>query len=239
MSKDRPYEDLRSLGNLFRARVPPELSAEVAAAALRQRRPRRSRTWVAVVVTVVLLALSNVALALASDSAIPGEFLYPLDRTYEWVADRFGPQDRVPERVAEARELAGGGNTDLALRVVTEILGSDESLQTEVGGLSGSGNSPAVRDEVQDLVDAASVMHEASQSGDPSAIEAAITNLREEARDVADTASKGNAGGSGENPSVTAPGQVNSPADTAPGQDPDVGGRSGPSGGSGPGSSNP
>jgi hypothetical protein len=170
-----------------------------------------------------------VALAEAADPAVPGEFLYPLDRAYEWVSDRFASRDHVPERVAEALELAEDGHTDRALLVVTEILGDDQSLQAEVGVLSGSGSSLAVRDEVKDLVGAASSVHEAAQSGDPDALEDAISDVKEAAREVAETASQGVAGG--ENPSVTAPGQSGNPAHTAPGQ--------GRAGGRGQGSSNP
>ena len=242
MSRNRPDEDLRSLGEFLRNRVSPDESRRVAAAAMRRRRPQRSRAWAWVVVGTAVFTIGNVTLAQASDSAIPGQFLYPLDRAYEWVADRFGPSDRVPERVFEALALAEGGNTEQALLLVTEILGSDESLQREIGGLSGSGNSPAVRDEVIELVGAASAMREAAQSGDPNALEAAINNVKEAAQDVAETASQGNAGDGDDNPSVTAPGQVESPANTAPGRVPDAGATGQGQGvgrGQGPASSNP
>ncbi|HKZ20776.1 MAG TPA: hypothetical protein VJQ57_11760 [Acidimicrobiia bacterium] len=233
MSRNRPYEDLRSLGEFLRQRVAADDSRRVAAAAVGRRRPRRSRAWIAVVVSTALFALANVALAQAADPAVPGEFLYPVDRAYEWVSDRFAAQDHVPERVAEALELAEGGHTDRALLVVTEILADDESLQAEVGVLSGSGSSLAVRDEVKDLVGAASSVHEAAQSGDPDALEDAISNVKAAAREVAETASQGVAGG--ENPGVTAPGQTDNPSDIAPGQD-----RAGSQGGGrGQGSSNP
>jgi hypothetical protein len=187
------------------------------------------------VASTALFALANVALARASDPALPGQFLYPLDRTYEWLSDRFASNDHIPERVAEALELAEGGHTDRALLVVTEILDNDESLRAAVGGLSGSGNSLAVRDEVKDLVGAASSVHEAAQSGDPEALAEAIDNVKDAARDVAETASQGNAGinADDEHPAVTAPGQIDSPADTAPGRGANQ------SGGQGRGSSNP
>lgn len=244
MSRNRPFEDLRSLGEFLRNRVADDDSRRVAAAAVGRRRPQRSRAWIAIVASTALFALANVALAKASDSAIPGQFLYPLDRAYEWLSDRFATHDRVPERVAEALDLAEGGHTDRALLVVTEILGDDESLQAAVGGLSGSGSSLAVRDEVKELVGAASSVHEAAQSGDADALEAAIDSVKEAAQDVADTASQGSAGGNadnpeGENPAITAPGQTDGPADTAPRQDPDVGASSSQSGGRGQDSSNP
>jgi hypothetical protein len=213
------------------------------------------------VASTALFALANVALARASDPALPGQFLYPLDRTYEWLSDRFASNDHVPERVAEARELAEVGHTDRALQVVGEILGDNESLAAEVAQLSGRGSSPAVRDEVIDLVGAASSVHEAAQSGDAAALEVAIDNVKEAAKDVAETASKGNAGGNSDNrgatapgqvdspsdtapgqvdsPSDTAPGQVDSPSDTAPGRNPDAGASNSQSGGRGQGSSNP
>lgn len=238
MSRNRPFEDLRSLGEFLRNRVADDESRRVAAAAVRRRRPQRTRAWVAIVVGTTVFAMANVALAQASDPAIPGQLLYPLDRAYEWLSDRFASHNRVPERVAEALELAEGGHTDRALLVVTEILGDDETLQAEVGGLAGSGSSPAVRDEVKDLVGAASSVREAAQSGDADALADAIDNVKEAAQDVAETASQGNAGDSDDNPGVTAPGQTNSPADTAPGRDPGSG-ASGSQGGRGQGSSNP
>ncbi|HJQ96141.1 MAG TPA: hypothetical protein VJ935_10615 [Acidimicrobiia bacterium] len=217
MSKESPYEDLRSLGDHLRSGVPLELSAEVAAAAVRRHRPRRSRTWLAVVVTGGFFALSNVALAQVSDSAVPGEFLYPLDRAYEWIGGRFGPQDLAPERISEAIQLVESGDTDRALVLVNEILGEgvfDPSLEESVTQLQGSGNSQVVRDEVKDLVGAAAKVHEAAQAGNHSALNEAIEDVKAKAADVAETAG---------NPSVTTPGQVDAPIGdnpsvTAPGQ---------------------
>ncbi|HJU51144.1 MAG TPA: hypothetical protein VJ815_02310 [Acidimicrobiia bacterium] len=238
MANNRPCDDLRSLGEFLKSRVADDDSRRVAAAAIRGHRPQRSRAWIAVVASTASFALANVALAQVSDSAVPGQFLYPLDRAYEWLSDRFAPHDRVPERVSEALELADDGHTERALHVVREILADDESLQAEVGQLSGSGNSPAVRDEVKDLVGAASSVHEAAQSGDPAALLDAINDVKEAAQDVAETASQGNAGGN-DNPELTAPGQADSPAGTAPGRDPDAGANNGRSGGQGQGSSRP
>ncbi len=227
MSKNSPYEDLRSLGEFLRDRVPAAISTDVAARAVSRRRPRGSRTWIAVVVTGALLALSNVALARASDPAIPGEFLYPLDRAYEWIGARFGSQDLGPERISEAMELVEAGDTDRALSLVNEILAGgagDTSLSESVDALRGSGNSQDLRDQVRDLVAAAAQVHVAAQSGNHDALGAAIAKVKEAAADIAETAGNGQpAGSSTESPSVTAPGQVDdppadSPSDTAPGQ---------------------
>ena len=233
MPRESPYDDLRSLGDHLRNMVPPEISAEVAASAMRRRRPRRSRSLIAVVVTAALVAVSNVALAEASNSAIPGEILYPLDRAYEWIGGRFGPQDLGPERVSEALELIEAGDTDWALILVNEILAEgvfDPSLEERVTQLQGSGNSQGVRDEVKDLVGAAAKVHEAAQAGNHSALNAAIEDVKAKAADVAETAGSpsvtapGQVDAPSDNPSVTAPGQVDSPpeaspSDTAPGGD--------------------
>lgn len=222
MSKDRVFEDLRSLGEFLQQRVPPEASARVAAVAVGRRHPRRSRRWVVVIVTAALLAVSNTALARASDAAIPGDLFYPFDRAYEWVGDRFGSQDRVPERAQEALQLADKGDNDGALTLVREILAAgagQENLQVAIGQLTGSGNSQAVRDQVKDLVAAAQLVHEAAQSGNHEALADAIAAVKQQASEVAETASDGRAGGNNQDtPSVTGPGQVDNPSNTAPGQ---------------------
>jgi hypothetical protein len=185
------------------------------------------------VVTAALVAVSNVALAEASNSAIPGEILYPLDRAYEWIGGRFGPQDHGPERVSEALELIEAGDTDRALILVNEILAEgvfDPSLEESVTQLQGSGNSQGVREEVKDLVGAAAKVHKAAQAGNHSALNAAIEDVKAKAADVAETAGNPSVTAPGQvdapidNPSVTAPGQVDSPpedspSDTSPGRD--------------------
>ena len=128
MPDESPYEDLRSLGDHLRGMVPPEVSAQLAASTVHRARPRRSRSWVGVLAAAALIAVSNVALAEVSDSAIPGELLYPLDRAYEWITGRFGPQDHGPERITEALELVEAGDTDRALGLVNEILPPDQLM---------------------------------------------------------------------------------------------------------------
>jgi hypothetical protein len=175
-----------------------------------------------------------VALAEVSDSAVPGEILYPLDRAYEWITGRFGPQDHGPERVSEALELVEAGDTDRALGLVNEILANgsgDATLEESVDQLRGSGNSQGVRDQVRELVGAAAKVHEAALDGNQSALSAAIEDVKAAAADVAETAGSPavTAPGQldapiGDNPSVTAPGQVDStpeenPSVTAPGPD--------------------
>ena len=247
MPDESPYEDLRSLGDHLRGMVPPEVSAQLAASTVRRARPRRSRSWVGVLATAALIAVSNVALAEVSDSAIPGELLYPLDRAYEWITGRFGPQDHGPERITEALELVEAGDTDRALGLVNEILGkgsADATLEESVDQLRGSGNSQGVRDEVRELVGAAAKVHEAVLDGNQSALTAAIEDVKAAAADVAETAGSPSVTAPGQvdapigdNPSVTAPGQV----DSTPGDNPSVTapGRISPSQGNGQGGPQP
>jgi hypothetical protein len=172
-------------------------------------------------------------LAEVSDSAVPGEILYPLDRAYEWITGQFGPQDHGPERITEALELVEAGDTDRALGLVNEILAKgsgDATLEESVDQLQGSGNSQGVRDQVRELVGAAAKVHEAVLDGDQSALSAAIEDVRAAAADVAETAGSpsvtapGQDAPIGDNPSVTAPGQVDStpednPSVTSPARD--------------------
>jgi hypothetical protein len=197
MSDNRPFDDLRSLGQHLREHVPPVISDQVAAAALRsRRRSGRRRSWIVVLAAAALLAISNVALARATDASVPGDFLYPVDRAYEWLGDRFGETNRLPERVDEALVLAAKGETDLAASLVNEIVRHAD--HPEFGSVVGQ-------------------LVEAAQSGSHQDLEAAIAAVKAKATVIAES----NRGGAADpaSPAVTAPGQVEgSPSDTAPGQ---------------------
>jgi hypothetical protein len=197
MSDNRPFDDLRSLGDHLREHVPPVISDQVAAAAVRKGRQRslRRRSWIPVVVTTALLAAANVAMAQATDAAVPGDFLYPVDRAYEWLGDRFGVTNRLSERVDEALVLAARGETDLAASLTDEI--ADQAGHPELSA-------------------AISELLAAAQSGDHDRLEEAIGAVKAEATAIAESNRSELEPAS---PAVTAPGQVEGgPADTAPGQ---------------------
>ena len=112
-----------------------------------------------VLATVGLLLVSNVGLASVSDGAAPGDFLYPLDRGYEWAGDRFGAADRTLERLTESVVLTQRGEADEAIELLRSELATPssdndliaaaiEELETEVqrgnegqgGNQGGQGN---------------------------------------------------------------------------------------------------
>ena len=153
--------------------------------------------------------------------------LYPADRAYEWLADLVVSSDHTPERVDEALILVERGETALALETVEDILGDQADLNQAVAALAANSNSQEVREKVKDLVAAAAQVSDAAQSGDQTALHAAIDVVHQEAAEVAAEASNGQAGGNSsdnvkddrsDTPSVTAPGQVEPPSVTAPGQ---------------------
>lgn len=239
MDENRVSTDLRSLGVHLQRQVSPERARQVALAALEGgRRKSRHHRWVPALAGASVFLGANIALADTADPAVRGDFLYPVDRAYEWIGDWFGPGDHLAERVAEATQLADSGQTALALETVGEILGSQVGAMNISVGASDSG--PQVQAQVKELVIAASLVHMAAQSGDQNALKEAISVVQEEAKEVAEAASDGNAGGSNEgeneNPSVTAPGQVDPPSVTAPGQTKDTSSAtSDPGGGQGQG----
>ena len=121
-------EDLRRYGASLVDSVPANRADSVAMRAIARRgRHRRSPRLVVVLATIGLLLVSNVALASVSDGAAPGDFLYPLDRGYEWALDRFGPADRSLERLSESAVLAERGDTDEAIKLLRTELATPSS----------------------------------------------------------------------------------------------------------------
>jgi hypothetical protein len=146
--------------------------------------------------TAGLLAVSNVALAAASDAAAPGDFLYPLDRGYEWASDLFGNTDRTIERLAESETLSQRGDIDHAIAFLRELAteSSNEALLAAIEKLEARG------DQGQ------------GNQNDPGPATPATT-APGQVKDAGSTT-----------PAVTAPGRIqsddadDSPSDTAPGQ---------------------
>jgi hypothetical protein len=201
----RAIEDLRRYGGSLVESVPTgQTEGMVTRGLAGRRRHQRSRRMVLVLATVGILAISNVGLAAVSDGASPGDFLYPLDRGYEWASDRFGPTDRTDERLAESEVLNNRGDIAQAISLLQEELGHPSSdPQLLVAAIK----------ELQGQVDNGNQGQGLGPNLDPSS--PAITAPGQVKDEMTEPSS----------PSDTAPGQVedevtppSSPSDTAPGQ---------------------
>ncbi len=133
-SEDRPgpaIEDLRRYGRSLADAVPPSQTdaAVTRALAARGHRQRSGRLVLALAV-VGLLAVSNVGLAVVSNNAAPGDFLYPFDRGYEWAGDLLGTGNRTPERLSESEVLDRRGQADEAIALLREELAADSTDQS-------------------------------------------------------------------------------------------------------------
>ena len=126
---DRPgpaIEDLRRYGRSLADSVPPSQADAIITRALAARtRGRRSRRLFLALAIVGLLAVSNVGLAVVSDNAAPGDFLYPFDRGYEWAGDLFGPRSRAKERLLESQVLDQRGHSEDAVQFLRDELTPD------------------------------------------------------------------------------------------------------------------
>ena len=147
-NESRAIEDLRDYGRSLVESVPvghAEMAVgRVLASRHHSHRPRRLALALA---TAGLLAVSNVALAVVSDAAAPGDLLYPVDRGYEWARDLFGETDRTIERLAESETLTQRGDIDHAIAFLRELAteSSNDALLTaieklEARGEQGQGN---------------------------------------------------------------------------------------------------
>lgn len=223
----KAVDDLRSLGRHLAGQVSPIEAGSAAFRAINagRRRPA-SRVWVVGLATLGVFVISNVALAAASNSAVPGDLLYPLDRGYEWVVNRISPQDHSLERLDEAEELVAKGDTAMALSLLAETLDSlgVDSTLTATLGASAQGNGPANADlkaAVEELVGATKLISQAAKQGDLAGLHAAIDAAHARAEDVAEAAreqgnspnSSSNSGdpsgqGNSSRPGVTAPGRI-------------------------------
>lgn len=203
-NESRAIEDLRNYGRSLVEGVPVGQTEMAVGRVLASRhQTHRPRRLVLMLATAGLLAVSNVALAAASDSAAPGDFLYPVDRGYEWARDLFGATDRTNERLVESETLSQRGHVDDAIAFLRELAteSSNEALlaaieKLEATGAQGQGNQ--------------------NDPGPATPATTAPGQVKE--------------GGSAEppdSPSATAPGQVEdddadeSPSDTAPGRNKD------------------
>ncbi|MGQ0848384.1 MAG: hypothetical protein ACT4OP_04590 [Actinomycetota bacterium] len=200
-----PSQDLRSLADHLRARTRPEAAAQAASVAVKSRAKPPIRPHRVILAAALVVVLSNVGVAALANSAVPGDFWYGQDRGYEWLLDHFVPSDHADERLAEARVLAERGDSEEALSLVAEVVGQSvgqsagQSVSVEsvraAASLAANAQSSAVQIEVLELIETATDLRNVAKSGNLLALKEAIEQLHDAARDVAETASDGKAGG--------------------------------------------
>ncbi|MEX2625155.1 MAG: DUF5667 domain-containing protein [Acidimicrobiia bacterium] len=181
---------LRSYGEWLQSRVSPDDALLAATRALGGHRPLTRRRWVVAVAVAGLLVISNVGLAAASDSAVPGDALYGLKRAYEQVGDLLGVESHASERLREAEVLLARGHNDAALQAVEEAL-EELNIPSGLGPFTDDVGEPAASNSelkalTEDLVSLARVVHESAKDSDSR--QAAIEAVREQAKRVADLA---------------------------------------------------
>ena len=203
-NESRAIEDLRDYGRSLVEGVPAGQTEMALARILASHRSHRPRRLVLMLATAGLLAVSNVGLAAVSDAAAPGDFLYPVDRGYEWASDLFGDTDRTIERLEESETLSQRGDIDHAIAFLRQLAteSSNESLEAAIQKLEARGEQGQ------------------GNQNDPGPVTPATTAPGQ----VKDPGS----GDTPPNPSVTAPGRIqgedadDSPSDTAPGRNNDA-----------------
>lgn len=207
--EDRPSpatEDLRRYANSLADSVPPSQAEAVITRALAaSRRGRRPARLFLVLAIVGLLAVSNVGLAVVSDDAAPGDFLYLFDRGYEWASDLFGTKSRAAERLLESQVLDRRGRTEDAVQFLRDELTPD------------SPDRSLLIKGIVDIERRADRAQGAPPDPLPSTTSPTAPGLLDPEQ-----------GRPHENPSVTAPGQLRddgsgtSPSEDAPGQNKEV-----------------
>ncbi len=181
MNRHDPFAALRAYAARLTDEVDDQAGYLAAARAVAQG-PVAGLSWkrrlLAVASACGLFVSGNVGLALASDSAVPGDLLYGLDRTYEAVADALGfDDDHSMERFEEAVVLSHRGNLPRALEVAREGaagIGNAPGLQKALDALEAAGVEAAdlvgIHDEeaeleTQHLVGIGRTVSEAARSG--------------------------------------------------------------------------
>jgi hypothetical protein len=182
----------------------------------------RRRLKVAALATAMLggFVVLNFAGAALADSAAPGDPLYPLDRSYEWVSDAIGfGGDRTDERLDEISVLTERSDYARALDLMAGSLASEDVVAAARAIQHAQLSSADRAERVAALVAAAHRIRSAQMAGDNVAQAAA----EEQARGVG--ANLVEPPGRPENtPAVTAPGNSgekpagpdNTPGATAP-----------------------
>lgn len=188
------FEALRAYGRSLHTATRSALLPPVPATATTT--PWRHR--LTVVATSVGVALfGNVGLALASNSAVPGDALYGLDRAYERIGAAIGLEsDTVAERFDEAQVLLSRGDGAQALESAargTRAAGLDPSVANaldEAGAAfqASAAALPEFGDSVSSVISAARSVA-GSDLGTPGR-SAAAHEVAKKARDLAHLVSK-------------------------------------------------
>ncbi|CAN5843676.1 hypothetical protein BH23ACT5_BH23ACT5_24590 [soil metagenome] len=185
-----PRNDLRRYGHDLAEAVSVErsdASVNRALTATHRQAPRRRLT--VVLASVGLLVIGNTALATVAERSVPGDLLYPVERTYEWVAVQIGVGgDIMAKRLDEAGILVERGEPLLALDLIVEALGdgSVTAAATELSEADLDHNS--LLEHVGYLVASAHQVAAAARSGDEATRTAAIAAIRQHAADTAQAA---------------------------------------------------
>ncbi|HSJ34674.1 MAG TPA: hypothetical protein VLB85_06425, partial [Acidimicrobiia bacterium] len=197
----------RRYGEDLAAAVPPARSRIAALRAVGSRpRPVRRLPRVAAA-TVGFFAIANVAAAAVSNSAVPGDVLYPLDRAYEAAGRLIGFDDHTAERLAEAELLVERSDLPGALDLVVEAM-PDPELEGVTAQLRQAGTD----DEVRRLVLNARGLGQAIREGNHEA----MAESRAALRLLASQVSGRDPGATPAEPATPAqPGQPGQPADPA------------------------
>ena len=122
MDDRNPTSDrLRRLASRYEAGVGRGRAEQIAARAITRAHRRSSvgRRLAVAVSTGAFMLVSMTGVGVAADRAVPGDFLYPLDRAMEAVGFS---SDLVEERLLEAISLAERGDMVLAVETANEAL---------------------------------------------------------------------------------------------------------------------
>lgn len=118
----KPIRDLRAYASSIIQDASPHEGGRIAVRALhgRARAPWLQR-MVTVLTSLAVFSAANVGLALAANSAVPGDPLYGIDRAYEKVETALGIRtNHSAERFEEAAVLSSRGDLPRALEVASE-----------------------------------------------------------------------------------------------------------------------
>lgn len=203
-----PIERLKRYGEDLAGAVTPARSRVVAMRAI-ARSQRRPTPWVPkIAATVGIFAIANVAAAGVADSAVPGDLLYPLDRTYENVVDFFGPgTDRSEERLHEAQALLDRSDARRALEHVRESI-PEPAIAMAAAQVEDAVPDAELDARVAALIAGARDISTAARQGSPEELAAARGQMLAFAQEVAAAARhRGESdAGDGEDPTGPPPG---------------------------------